>query len=189
MNAYRLLLPASMKRLHPVFNVIKLTLAPENPIPGRVAPPPPPPELVDGEEEYLVEEVINSRMFRRRLQYLVKWEGYNVEHNTWEYAESLDNAQDAIAEFHTKNPAAPRRIRAMAFNSIPFKTISLPTAASGRCSSRGGVIVRGTPFSPTTSLVPPHPTPMSTSISSSIPITLHVPPHFRSSLGSISHCR
>jgi len=156
--------------------VIKLTLAPEDPIPGRVAPPPPPPELVDGEEEYLVEEVINSRMFRRRLQYLVKWEGYNVEHNTWEYAENLDNAQDVIAEFHTKNPAAPRRIRTMVFNSIPFKSISLPTATSGRCLSRGGVIVRGTPFSPTTSQVLPYPAPMSTPISSLIPITSPVPP-------------
>jgi len=197
MNAYRLLLPASMKRLHPVFNVIKLTLAPEDPIPGRIAPPPPPPELVDGEEEYLVEEVINSRMFRKRLQYLVKWEGYNVEHNTWEYAENLDNAQDAIAEFHIKNPAAPRRIRTMAFSSIPFRSISLPTAASGRCLSRGGVIVRGTPFSPTTSLAPPHPAPMSTPIIYSTPITSPTPPmappyvpsHFRSSLGSIPHCR
>ena len=33
-NAYRLTLPPSMKRLHPVFNVIKLTPAPDNPIPG-----------------------------------------------------------------------------------------------------------------------------------------------------------
>jgi len=52
-----------MSRLHPVFNVVKLTLAPVGPIPGRQAPPPPPPELVDGEEEYIMEKVLNSRMF------------------------------------------------------------------------------------------------------------------------------
>src|SRR6266446_2013281 len=69
-------LPPSMKRLHPVFNVVKLTLVPMDPIAGRHAPPPPPPELIDGEEEYVVEEIRDSRMFRRRLQYLVKWEGY-----------------------------------------------------------------------------------------------------------------
>src|SRR5437016_9116294 len=40
-NAYRLRLPPSMKRLHPVFNVIKLTPAPTDPIAGRHAPPPP----------------------------------------------------------------------------------------------------------------------------------------------------
>ena len=36
-NAYRLRLPASMKALHPVFNVVKLTLATPDPIPGRRA--------------------------------------------------------------------------------------------------------------------------------------------------------
>jgi hypothetical protein len=61
--AYHLTLPFSMRRLHPVFNIVKVTLAPEDPICGRHQDPPPPLELVDGEEEYLVEEVLNSRMF------------------------------------------------------------------------------------------------------------------------------
>src|SRR6266567_6550154 len=81
--AYCLILPPSMSRLHPVFNIVKLTLAPADPILGRRQNSLPPPELVDGKEEYIVEKVLNSRMFRRRLQYLVKWEGYRTEHNTW----------------------------------------------------------------------------------------------------------
>ena len=83
-------------------------------------------------------------MFRCRLQYLVKWEGYGTEGNTWEYAEHVNNAPERVAEFHQRNPAAPRRICAMAFGSIPFRPISLATQASRRCFSRGGVIVRGT---------------------------------------------
>jgi len=61
--AYRLFLPPPMRRLHLVFNVVKLSPAPDNPIVGRCRNPPPPPELVDGEEEYIVEEILNSRMF------------------------------------------------------------------------------------------------------------------------------
>jgi len=38
----------------PVFNVVKLSPAPDDPITGRRRNPPPPPELVDGEEEYIV---------------------------------------------------------------------------------------------------------------------------------------
>jgi hypothetical protein len=146
-HAYRLTLPPSMRRLHPVFNVVKLMLAPgsADPIPGRRRNPLPPPELVDGEEEYLVEKILNSRMFRRKLQYLVKWEGYGVEHNTWEYSENVDNAPEKVADFHARNPAAPRRILAMAFGEIPFRPILL-TQASSRRLSEGGVIVRGTPF-------------------------------------------
>src|SRR6266545_5712650 len=42
---YQLILSPSMRRLHPVFNVVKLTLAPDNPIPGRCRTPPAPPKL------------------------------------------------------------------------------------------------------------------------------------------------
>ena len=84
-------------------------------------------------------------MFRRKLQYLVKWEGYGIEGNTWEYSENLAHAPEKVMEFHTRNPGAPRRIRAPTFGSIPFRPISL-SSASSRCLSRGGVIVRGTPY-------------------------------------------
>jgi hypothetical protein len=43
----------------------------------------PPPELVDGEEEYEVEDIINERTSRRKKQYLVKWAGYPASENSW----------------------------------------------------------------------------------------------------------
>src|SRR6266567_3034352 len=119
-------------------------------------------------------------MFQRRLQYLVKWEGYGVEGNSWEYADNVENAPEKVAEFHVKNPAAPRRIRAMAFGMMPFRKITVSTAASSRCLSEGGVIVRGTPsrrpppqFSPAT--VPT----TSASADASAASLLYVPPHRR----------
>jgi hypothetical protein len=59
-------------------------------------------------------------MFWQRLQYLVRWEGYRVEHNSWEYAEKIKNALEKVAGFHSKNAAAPRCIRAIAFGKFPF---------------------------------------------------------------------
>ena len=96
-----------------------------------------------------MERILDSRMHRRRLQYLVEWEGYGTEGNTWEDAGNISNAPDKVAEFHASNPAAPRRIRAMAFGSIPFRPISLTDQAPSRCFSKGGVIVRGTLADPT----------------------------------------
>ena len=128
--AYHLVLPPLMRRLHPVFNVVKLSPTPDDPIVGRHRNPPPLLELVDGEEEYVVEKILNSRMFKQKLQYLVKWEGYGTEGNTWEYSENLDHAPEKVTEFHTKNPGAPRRIRALAFGSIPFRPIPLSSASS-----------------------------------------------------------
>ena len=111
-----------MSRLHPVFNVVKLTPAPPDPIIGRHPPRQPPPVLVDGEEEYEVEEILDSKMFRGRLRYKIKWEGYGPEHNTWEYAAEVHSPK-LVAEFYRKNPGAPCFIRAMSFRSIPFQRL------------------------------------------------------------------
>jgi len=70
-GAYRLCLPLSMSRLHPVFNVVKLSLAPPDPIPGWRTSPPPLLEIVDGKEEWVVEEILDSWMVNRKLCYLV----------------------------------------------------------------------------------------------------------------------
>jgi len=61
-HSYRLQLPQSLSHLHPVFNTVKLILALEDPIPGRESQPPPPLELIDGEEHYMVEKVLDSHL-------------------------------------------------------------------------------------------------------------------------------
>src|SRR6202789_3110988 len=83
-GAYHLKLPRSMSRLHPVFNVVKLTAALPDPIVGHHSKPPPPPEIVNKEEEWIVEEILDSKVINRILRYLVKWEGFGIEHNSWE---------------------------------------------------------------------------------------------------------
>jgi len=70
--AYHLKLPHRIKQLHPVFNVVKLTLAPDNPIPGRKMEDHPLSIVIDGEVEWEVEEILNSRWYQRRFQYLIK---------------------------------------------------------------------------------------------------------------------
>jgi len=70
--AYRLKLPHRMRQLHPVFNVVKLSAALEDPILERKPQAPPPPIVVDGKEEWEVEEILDSRWHRRRFQFLVK---------------------------------------------------------------------------------------------------------------------
>ena len=45
----------------------------------------PPPDLINGEEEYKIEEILQSRKFGRgcKVQYLVKWKGYPDSDNQW----------------------------------------------------------------------------------------------------------
>jgi transposase InsO family protein len=134
-NAYRLRLPHSMSRLHPVFPVVKLMPAPADPIPGRRSEPPPDPILVDGEEHYEVEAILDSRVFRRQLQYLVRWKGYNYEHNSWENAMDVHSPL-LVDKFYSTHPGAPRQIRRAHFDYIAFQ--SSMDVASGRHSLEGG---------------------------------------------------
>ena len=62
-------------KTHPVFYVSFLQPAPQSTIPGRAFPEPPP-ILVDNEEEFEVENIPDSHIYRGRLQYLVEWKGY-----------------------------------------------------------------------------------------------------------------
>ena len=70
-QAYHLCFPKSLSCLHPVFPVIKLTPAPNDPIPGQ-HPIPPPPVLREGKEHFEVEQVLDSWMQVNHLQFLIK---------------------------------------------------------------------------------------------------------------------
>jgi len=61
-----------MRQLHLVFNIVKLFATLEDLILERKLQAPPPPIVVDREEEWEVEEILNSRWHRRRFQFLVK---------------------------------------------------------------------------------------------------------------------
>jgi hypothetical protein len=136
-NAYQLRLPPSMSRLHPVFPVVKLQPAPPDPIVGRRAPPPPEPEIIDGETRYELEEILDSRMWRNKLQYLVSWKGYGYEENSWVNESDL-KAPVLVREFYKKHPGAPRHIRLLQFGQLPFRPARADT------SPREGGNVRGT---------------------------------------------
>src|SRR5215813_3784681 len=120
-SAYELKLPTSMK-LHPVFNTSRLCPYKEDIIPGRKDPPPPPP-VVEGETpEWEVEFIKDSRFYRGKLQFLVKWKGYPHEESTWEPEVNLKHAPKSIEKFYLKHPAAPRKISAITFSRLPFQT-------------------------------------------------------------------
>jgi hypothetical protein len=103
--AYRLELHDSM-HVHPVFHVSLLELASQDPYPGQRQVPPPPVEI-DGEQEWFVDAVLDSQLNgrRRRLQYLIKWTGYDKPE--WEDAGNVQELE-AVDRFHEAYPYKPR---------------------------------------------------------------------------------
>ena len=64
-KAYKLDLPDSMK-VHPTFHVSLLETYQDNPLPSQVKPPPPPIEI-NGNKEYELGEILDSRYRYKKL--------------------------------------------------------------------------------------------------------------------------
>ena len=89
-------------KIHNVFHVSLLDPAIINPYPGQEILPPPPVE-VDGEQEWHVEEIFDSKIIENRLLYLVKWVGYYAD---WQPAENMNKLQ-AVEKIHRRYPNKP----------------------------------------------------------------------------------
>src|SRR5258708_93833 len=108
--AYQLCLPAAWN-IHDIFHASLLLPYCETTAHGPNYSRPPP-DLIEGEEEYEVEKVINhwhsSRA--RTLQYLIKWKGYPEANNTWKPADQV-HAPHLIKAYHRQNPLEDKRGR------------------------------------------------------------------------------
>lgn len=82
--AFKLTLPSTMSRVHPVFHVSLLKPY----VPSGAVQPPPPIMDEEGDVVYYVDFILGHRprKYGRKTitEYLVKWKGYGHEHNTWE---------------------------------------------------------------------------------------------------------
>ena len=120
---YRLKLTKKDQR-HPVFHVDRLRpTKTASLVPNREFPEPEP-IIVDEEEQYEVEKILDSKVVRKKFKYLVKWKGYPDSENSWEPEENVRDAKKAVAQFHKKHPGAPRPIAAALFLAMNFRPIN-----------------------------------------------------------------
>ena len=88
-----------------------LESAPSSAIPNRTEDPPPPVEI-EGEVEYKIAEILDTKLDRRRrckLLYLVRWAGYKGtdEETSWITANELAHAQELVQDFHKSYSEKP----------------------------------------------------------------------------------
>ena len=109
--SYTLQLPQTLRGVHPVFHVSMLEPSHVNTIPNRIEPPPPSVEI-EGEQEYEIDLILDSkidRRYRSKLLYLVKWTGYEgmPEETSWIPASELEHAAELVQDFHKSYPHKP----------------------------------------------------------------------------------
>ena len=101
---YKLALPKKW-RIHPVFHASLLTpyRTTKEHGPDR---PRPPPDIIEGEEEYEVEAILNHRMTgrkRKTIQYYVVWKGWEPAEDSWEPEKNLKNASNILNAYKKKH--------------------------------------------------------------------------------------
>jgi len=101
-----------MRAVHPVFHVSQIEPSIPNIIPNHTQPPPPPIEI-DGEPEFEITEILDSKndcwRCNCKLLYLVRWSGYEGmdEETSWLPANELGHALDLVSAFHSRYPGKP----------------------------------------------------------------------------------
>src|SRR5436190_8239948 len=111
-RAAKLQLPKAMK-CHDVFNVSLLEPYKASSFEGR-SQEPPSPVVVDGEEEYIIEQIIKSEKRKARrgnkwwVEYLVKWANYPLGESIWETVDAFQGgACHFLRQIDLYNPKAP----------------------------------------------------------------------------------
>ena len=68
---------------------------------------PPPLVIINNEEEWEVEDILDARSYRGKLQYRVKWVGWD-EDREWYDAIGFDNSPKIVENFHFRYPDKPK---------------------------------------------------------------------------------
>ncbi|MBW0559098.1 hypothetical protein O181_098813 [Austropuccinia psidii MF-1] len=114
-HAYHLKLPPQLKSIHPVFHISLLEPVKTSTIPNQHQEPPPQ-IIIEEEEEWEVCQILDSKLKRGKLWYLVEWKGFSQEpeRSTWEPTQSLKNFPELVKDFHSfytdkpgPNPSVP----------------------------------------------------------------------------------
>ena len=89
-------------QIHNVFHATLLRQYKENEI-YRQNFNEPPPELLEGEEVYEVETILNHRKRGRGYQYYVKWRGYPISDASWELENSFSDDSDTLTQYKLRH--------------------------------------------------------------------------------------
>jgi len=107
-NAVELELPSTVK-IHPVVNVSRIRRHTSQ-VEGQQKEAPQP-IVIEGEEEWEVERILNKRKVQGRDKYLVWWKGFTAEGDTWEGRKNLENVKELVEEFEKEYERDEKEVR------------------------------------------------------------------------------
>ena len=67
--------------------------------------------MVEGETEYEIEKILDSKMSRNRLKFLVRWKGYTAAADEWIDEGYLEHSKDLIDQYNQSQSSKPTKRR------------------------------------------------------------------------------
>jgi hypothetical protein len=135
--SFRVELPVKYQ-VHNVFHTSLLRSSYENDsemFPSRTITNVQPPVVksinIDEEDEWEIEKLIDRRLKRNRLEYLVRWKGWSSEYDEWKTVDQLQNARQLMIEYDQV-----RRVRVEEVNQIQNQSEIVITAPGRVVESR-----------------------------------------------------
>ena len=71
----------------------------------------PKPVIIEGEEEFKIEKILNKKIVKGKEKFLVWWKRYTVEEDTWESRENLKNVKELVEEFEGEYREEAKEVR------------------------------------------------------------------------------
>ncbi|MBW0562714.1 hypothetical protein O181_102429 [Austropuccinia psidii MF-1] len=104
-HVYHLKLPSQWKSNHPVFHISLLEPVKTSTIPNRHQEAPPP-IIIEKEEEWEFSQILDSKLKRGKLWYLVECKGFSQdsERSTWEPTANLKKFPELVNNFNSLYP-------------------------------------------------------------------------------------
>jgi hypothetical protein len=94
---YRLQLPKTW-RIHNVFDRSLLTPYVQTQEHGENFLRPPP-DIIEGEEQYEIQNILRHRCKGRGYEYYVRWKGYSATEDEWVSGKDMENAEEILEEY------------------------------------------------------------------------------------------
>jgi hypothetical protein len=144
-SAYKLRLPRSLSRLHPVFHVSLLEPVITDHIHGSI-PSPAPIHLANDDSSPVIGEFLDCRKLGRRYDYFVQWKDLPAAEHSWVSLSDIPTTLNEQLEcFHRRHPKLPRPHRVVIDTVTPANSESVPDTAINPVPS---VVAPPSPSSP-----------------------------------------
>lgn len=87
-------------------------------------------ESDDGTPEYEVQSIIDKKLVKGNISYLIHWKGYDIKESTWEPIQNLYNCMDSVVAYEENNKKNEKEVEKPLLKSkrksfIPEKIYSI----------------------------------------------------------------